>query len=1008
MKCFRILILFFIQAYFSTLNAQSVKDFNTVNFTNGNGLPQNSIKAIELDKDGYMWMGTESGLVRFDGKNFRIFNRNNLRTLSSDRISHVGLMSDSTIFFIDEHSVIYYKNPAGGFVRAKQKANDELIQKVSDGLYSPAGNLAIAGYNYIKSRYIDQWTNNIILYPTTDSLTGFISVNKRTIAYVARKQVLWMHDISSCNRHVLRSTGILKNQLYFLDEDYELTAIDSSGRQQKIQITGLPPNPLKGKALAADFSLLQQRDQLYLLYQGKIYQLHYTDTHRLSATLIIDTEDIENISCFRYFPALHLYAIGTNTQGLFLLRPKPFHTLRLPETDNIFYAQVPYNDSAVLSHYGVFGTNSFSPLPLGKVHKLAILKDKRGGYWLNKAAESIIYTDEQLHVRRKIKMDDIYVNSFAQGPDNRVWLITNKNRIGRINDSSISWINLNMSANSLVTLLPDGNEHFWIGGNRQLFTINTRTGSILHYTYFNECDVRSLYMDRHSVLWIGTYGKGFYALSRKKLISLPTDSKGNLNYVHSILEDRRGNVWITTNNGLFRTRKSDLESFIANEKGPAPIYYQHYTKEQGFNTNEFNGGCNPAAVELANGKISLPSMNGLVQFYPDSLQDVFPTAKIFIDELLLDGKPVKLYEQMELPPHFNRLDITVSSPYYGNPGNQLIEYSLEGFDDKWYPLTANNTITYNRLPYGNYTLLLRKKAGFGPLNYINTRITFQVIPFFYQQWYFKLFLLLLCIGLVLFFFRIRYFFLINKQHKLEQKVQQRTRELVYNNRLKEKLTLLIAHDLQSPLHFLSILARHVYKAAQNNDTKSILEGSEEIRNTTAKIYSFVEEFNLWNMSMNESYRLKKTSFRVRPLIEELHQFFEEMLRLKNNRMEILYFHELSIATDRDVLKAILRNIIDNANKYTHNGEISIKITRDEDNCLMISISDTGEGMHELELEKIQNRIKQAASIPGIEKDGRLGFQLIIDFAARLEAKLSITSVKHTGTTVTIAGFACEN
>lgn len=1006
MKCFRIFLLLFFITCANTLNAQSVKDFNIYNFTNDNGLPQNSVKAITLDKDKYLWIATESGLVRYDGKNFRVYSRENLYDMHSSRISYVGLMHDKQMYFTDDNSYIYLLNHQGRFVKLNQKANSDLIINASRGFYSPSVNLGIAGYNYLNTQLISDWVNNILFFATTDSCSGFVTINKATIAYVARKKVLWIDSVKNVNRHVLRGAGILMQHFYFLDRDYKINCLDSTGKAYTVQVLGIQPPRKKISQRPAHYSLLQQEDQLYLLHDSKIYRLDYLNPCQLQASFIVDAADIPNITSFGYYPCLNTLVIGSGTKGLYLLKKKQFTTLSFPETDNIFYAQAPYGDSGILTHFGLVLPGRTIKLPVDKIQRQALIRDHEGNYWINKGSEAIMKISPAFKVLQEIKLKDLHVNCFAETPDGTIWLTTNKNKLGRIAGNEIEWQSIRLTPNAMTTMLAIDNENFWIGGNQHLFSINVRSREIVHYNFFQDCDVRCLSRDRRNRLWIGTYGKGYFVLQGKKLIKMPIDNRGCLNFVHTILEDRKGNVWMTTNNGILRTRKSELEDFILCQN--RPVYYQYYTKELGFNTNEFNGGCTPAALEMKDGKLSFPSMDGLVQFYPDSLQEAYPTSKIMIDEILVDGKVAPLSGSILLPPSFNRLEILISSPYYDNPANQQIEYRLKDFEDKWYPLGANNTVVYNRLPYGSYQLQLRKKADFSRDYYITAELRLTVQPFLYQEWYFKAGIILLLLLLVLLFFRLRYFYLIKKQRRLEHKVQQRTRELVYNNRLKEKLTLLIAHDLQSPLHFLTILARHVHRAAQNNDIESVLEGSEEIKNTTAKIYSFVKEFSLWNMSLNESYRLNKTSFPVSALLEELKQFFEEMLRLKNNTIVIRYTREAQINTDRDVLKAILRNIIDNANKYTQNGQIIITVECSEDNQMELSVADTGNGMTEQQLEKINYRITQSPSIPAIEKDGRLGFQLIIDFAARLGARLAVSSVFGKGTTITISGFTCAD
>lgn len=1002
MKCIILAIVFLVIAGIVPLEAQPVKDYTIYNFNNDNGLPQNSVKAIALDKDNYLWVATESGIVRYDGRNFRHINKNNIHSLSPSRITNVGVMHNGHIYFTDDNSNIYLQGNKGNFNKLAEKINSDLFINLKTGLYNPAEHLGIAGLNYLRSQYIDNWTNNIQFLPSGDTANGYISINKSTLAYVAGKKVQWIDSLQRYNRHVQHGCGVLAGQFYYLNLDYGIGSIDSTGRHHPVALRGIVPDT--GKPLPGSYSLLQQENSLYLLYANRVYRLQQAGPEQLQATLLLEVGNIPNITCFREYQGINTYAVGSNTRGLFLFKRKQFRVLSFAETDNIFYTQAPYRDSGVLTQFGVLFPHSTLKLPFDKIKRQSILKDREGYYWLNQGANSILKVDADFRVLRTIKLNDLYVVAFAQAPDGHIWFITNKNKLGKITPEGIEWLSLKLRPNSLRCLLPIDEENFWIAGNKNLSRINVRTRQVVRYNYFNDCEVRFLRLDEEGVLWIGTYGKGLFALKGKTLIRLPQDNKGTISFVHALLKDKKGNIWLSTNNGLLRTPQKELKDYIDGRS--ASVYYQHYTKELGFNTNEFNGGCTPAALELKDGRLSFPSMDGLVQFYPDSIENIYPTSEIFIDDLIIDGKVSPVKNGALLPPSFNRMEVMLSSPYYDNPSNQQIEYKLKNFDNDWYPLGANNTIVYNRLPYGAYELLFRKRAGTGDRGFITCSLRFTVKPFFYQKWYFKALAALLLTLLLLLFFRLRYFYLIKKQRKLEHKVQQRTRELVYNNRLKEKLTLLIAHDLQSPLHFLSILSRHVHKAALNNDIKSVLDGSEEIKNTTSKIYSFVQEFSLWNMSLNDNYKLNKTTFPINDLIGELKQFFEEMLRLKHNTLLIQLDKQISVHTDRDVLKAILRNVIDNANKYTQDGTITVTALRNGDNTLELSVADTGNGMSEEQLEALNYRILQSPSIPAIERDGRLGFQLIIDFAARMEARLKVSSESGKGTTITISGIAC--
>jgi signal transduction histidine kinase len=137
------------------------------------------------------------------------------------------------------------------------------------------------------------------------------------------------------------------------------------------------------------------------------------------------------------------------------------------------------------------------------------------------------------------------------------------------------------------------------------------------------------------------------------------------------------------------------------------------------------------------------------------------------------------------------------------------------------------------------------------------------------------------------------------------------------------------------------------------------------------------------------------------LLQELGLFFREMLEANGNRLLLLTSAHYILNTDRELLKMILRNIIDNANKYARNCDISISVSTETDGYIAITVADTGEGMSEPILKRIHDRIAQASTAAGIERNSRLGYQMIIDFATRLEAKLEVQSERGKGTSVTL-------
>src|SRR5690606_18189211 len=124
----------------------------------------------------------------------------------------------------------------------------------------------------------------------------------------------------------------------------------------------------------------------------------------------------------------------------------------------------------------------------------------------------------------------------------------------------------------------------------------------------------------------------------------------------------------------FRVLRNDLLAFT--EGKTTGIYYHYFDKSNGFNTNEFNGGCHPCSVTLSDGRISLPSMNGLVVFHPDSIPQAIADADLFVDRVELDGSLLDSDGLINLPGQFSQLNIHVSSPFVGHPSNLQLMYRL--------------------------------------------------------------------------------------------------------------------------------------------------------------------------------------------------------------------------------------------------------------------------------------------------------------------------------------------
>lgn len=957
----------------SSLAAQRAADFSVTHFTSENGLPQNSVEFIEKDKNGFLWLSTESGLVRFDGQRFRLYDRAHFPVMAGNRIFFLRLTNDSLINFGDEYLHEYIFNKNNQLLRLTEKEYRNYNKPLSQ-------------------EYFRVFSKKLTL----------ISVKS------GQGTVLWELPIPDFVEPGYAQNTQSPQRFYFFNRNGKIIGIDKQKRRTRMWVSGtLSELDIPTARDSYSRGLFRWGKKVYLRQGKGIYELEEKGTDELKATLVLETEE-HDICAYRNYPSLNLQVIGSPTHGLYLYRRKQFQTYKHNNGYGIFYAQQPYGDSGILTNKGlVFPSSSkFNyPFDISSVLR-GIYRDHRGHYWVYKADGSnrIAELDEQLQLVNLLPAGNKGANCFGETPDGRIWLSSfNGDYIGCIRQDSVQWLPRRYPYNSIITFLPLNNEELLLAGNKFLCRLNTRTGQETHYKALEQFTLETLYQDQNKVLWVGTSGNGFFAIKQNRHYKLPLDNNGNLSNVHTFMEDKSGFIWMSTNNGLFRAEKAALNNYIAGKADR--VYYQYFNKDQGFNTNEFNGSCTPSGVVLGNGKFSLPSLDGLVQFYPDSIRTAESGRTLLIDKLSIDGKEMLVTKSVTLAPSFNHLEIEIAAPYFGDPANQLIEYNVQGLDKQWYPVRADNKVVLNRLPYGNYSLQFRAQSGFGNEGKISMAFPFVVKPFFYQTWYFKLAVLALALIIVLAIVRIRYANLVKRNKALELKVSQRTLHLQNANRLKEKMLMMVGHDLQSPLYFLGYLSQTNYESVQRDDKAKTEEMSLAIKNTSGKIYTFVEEFHLWARIQDEEYSLRKEVFALQSLLTELADFSRELLQQFNNVMHLQTDRDYQIYTNRDLLKAVLRNLIDNANKHTRNGTITVACTIDRGMCA-ITVTDTGNGIAAAELDKIRQLIAESTNRQAAPNhNNRLGFQFIIDFTTRLELILSIESEQGKGTQVKVAGLA---
>lgn len=415
-----------------------------------------------------------------------------------------------------------------------------------------------------------------------------------------------------------------------------------------------------------------------------------------------------------------------------------------------------------------------------------------------------------------------------------------------------------------------------------------------------------------------------------------------------------------------------------------------------------------------------------MQCYPDSVDMPLPSNNIYIAALEEDSTVVQMpADNIHIPNNIRRISFYITSPYFGNSYNQYIEYKIAGEDTTWYPLGEDGIIHINRPGHGSFKLMLRKTPGFDTTKQITRGLPFYIEPLYTETILFKVLILLAVLALIFMVFHIRLDILVRQKRKLQNDIQSHTaelnllvqslesnmreaeqsrEELYQSNLLRERLSMIIVHDLESPLRFLSQLTKKVYNKLSNgiNDEETVV-ATKEIQQTISNIYRFVHDFGWWMQSLNEHFKITSSTIDLMEMLIQLQGFFKEQLAAKDNTLTLPAKESLYVVTNGHLLKIVISNIIDNANKYTSNGMITISITENE-SIAELRITDNGRGIPQERLKKIHEYL---SSQTAAEETTGYGYRFIRDFCRMMNIHVTINATSSGGTTVALYGIVIK-
>ncbi len=968
--------------------------YTVTRYTDEHGLPQNSVKGIGRDNMGFIWLITEKGPVRYDGNGrFKVFDSLSSVLHSARMFSMTSLSADSALWaqtYVSEMLLL-----KDGRATLTDKSYWGVFPKPIR--YHPEDIDFVVRLPEIVPKYNPQ----LLCLP--NSPNGCYIVKRDSVSYFEKT-----HETATFNRYFPHANpwlfAVHKGKLLYIDRINTYTALCDHDRIESREITG-------------DLALLPQdtpfkiywntaADQLFIYADRNLYLIEENDKGRLSSTKILADFSFEEnqIIVAYYMPTQQQLLLGSDTKGLLVVKKKLFNTVTAPQRfgRNAYYLQTMLPKGLLLTDEGKAFDSSGHFWFIKHLHhddaQFNHTIGPTGNLWILKKDSILIYNTDVTQLLRKLP-NPTTAKVILKSDSASYWLGGDKGIILHYEGSTDKFTSVTRLPHPVSYLEIGNHDTLYVGTQQGLYAMHMHTRIWKEIPGFNGKFVRSIYRENDHRLWVCTYQHGFFLYEQGKITHFPLDKAGYLSAAHCILEDQKGFFWISTNKGLFQVSKTQLLQYSI-DKTHTPFYF-YYNKTDGFTTNEFNGGCQPCGIQLPDGRFSFPSLDGLVWFDPLTISHEFPSGALILDEVKLDENPLPIHDTIHVAHDFSRLDIKIATPFYGNPYNVQIEYMLasEGKpSSNWLSINRpDQTLSINDLASGNHEINVRMRTGTGPLDFQYASFHLYIPPLFYETAWFTV-LFCVFIGVVIWliiYTRTR--FILNQNRWLLIKVNERTDALKNQYEWQQRLSTSIAHDIKSPLNYVVKALNNLQEIAKKENF--LPREMEQIYLSTKNIYHYSNNLTQLARLMLAKDTLKFKDVQLYLVAQQQIDIFRSVAKSRGNIISNDIPIHTIIHSHPEILSIIIHNLLDNATKFTQNGEIKISINHKNAETISLNITDTGVGLYPEQLDYYNQIDQQELSIHVEEKNIGFGLLLVKDMARLIETDMTIQSKLGEGTTI---------
>ena len=953
-------------------------------FTSGK-LSSSLINCIVQDKYGYIWVGTEYGLSKFDGYRFTnyLHNEEDTTSITDNIISDLLVDKKGNLWIGCAKGLMRYNYETNNFSRLQFP--DGRKPRIYSMVESHCGDILLgtAGYGLysVKNNGIEKTANNRFTirweraYAERDSDVFFTHI------YEDKHHYLWQSShLSTFTRFIEKQGKVQRKDFkspygapvkFIQHRPQAMLIVCMYGiiyydyRTGRIADAGYDLGTFKNH-VTINNATFDHDGNLYIstsehgaliIKKGsnKVEQLENSNSNfNLSTAFVNDIiEDKDN----------NLW-IGCYKKGLYLLNQhqQAFSSWSFSAQNYIIGSSVssiaPGENGetwCTVQNSGVFCFDASGKIiahPTSPAGTCIIYKDRRGAYWISNGSalysynphtgayqEKLTFTSAGIYCMTDDNQGNLYISVYSKGL-----------YIYNVESGKVTVLNMRQRGNKgflcndwVRSMAFDHTGHLWIGTSNGVSCLNTKTLSFKDFGWniiLKDRQANGICEGKNGNMIIGTE-EGLYLFDRKnnKTLALPHAEVLKGKQVCSIIKDHQGDLWISTTMGIWQYDQKNRQ-FIGHING------------NGLTTREYVLG---SSMHTASDLIAFGTSDGITTFYPERVRaKKMELGDVHLTNFIIDGKPINcLTDEFTIPYEENSFTLEFSLLNYRNTDNISFQYRIN--EGKWNSTNeGSNAVSFNKLKPGSYTMEVRAMSN-GNFSKKSTIIHIKVCdPWYASTWAFLLYFLTAA-GIILY---IIYRYERHRKEDLEE--------------TKMQFLINATHDIRSPLTLimgpLNKLKTRITDAESKQDIDTIDRNAQRL-------------LLLVNQILDER-KIDKDQMHLHCQKTDLKEFLRGIMSLYNfnvqERSITLSLKEdeslkeegnLQVWIDRINFDKVISNLLSNAMKYTSDGgEITLIIGKNKESAI-IKVEDTGIGLKEEKTDRLFERFYQGNNNSDIHIEG---------------------------------------